>query len=200
LRRQLRDATDAGILQAAEEVLAERGYLGTRMQTIARRAGVAVGTIYNHYRSREGLLHALFQARRRELFRRLEESRRDTAGAPFMAQLEGFVGSILDLFESHRPFIRVAAETEHLRARFRSAHSSPDSRPYVQQIQESAERIVEAGIEEGALRPRGAALYPTILTRIILGVVAIDAGEGGEPLPGRAGLVIEMFMHGASSS
>lgn len=170
------------------------------MQAIARRAGVAVGTIYNHYRSREGLLQALFQARRRELFLCLEESRRATAGAPFMAQLTGFVVGVLDLFEAHRPFVRIAVETEHLRARFRSGHSSADSRPSVQQIQATAERIVKAGIEEGALRPEGAALYPAILTRIILGVLADGSREGGAPLPSRAGLVIEMFLHGASAS
>ena len=199
LRRQLHDATTAGILQAAEEVLAEQGYIKTRMQAIARRAGVAVGTIYNHYRSREGLLQALFQARRRELFLRLEESRRATSGAPFMTQLTNFVGSILDLYESHRPFVRIAVETEHLRPRFRSRRTSSDGRPSVQQIQASAERIVEVGIKEGALKPQGAALYPTILTRIILGVLANDTREGGAPLPGRAGFVIEMFMHGAST-
>jgi AcrR family transcriptional regulator len=194
----MHDATTAGILQAAEEVLAEQGYLKTRMQVIARRAGVAVGTIYNHYRSREGLLQTLFQTRRRELFLRLEESMRATAGAPFMTQLTDFVGSILDLYEAHRPFVRIAVETENLRARVRSRRTSPDSRPSVQQIQASAERIVKVGIEEGTLKPQGAALYPTILTRIILGILANETREGGAPLPSRAGFVIDMFMHGAS--
>jgi AcrR family transcriptional regulator len=200
LRRQLREATTAGILQAAEEVLAERGYLKTRMQAIAERAGVAVGTIYNHYRSREGLLMALFHARRRELFLCLQESGRATAGAPFMTQLESLVTAILSLYETHRPFVRIAVETEHLRARFRAGRTSADRRPSVQQIQAAADRIVRVGIEEGALKAEGAAIYPSILTRIILGVLAEGSREGSPPLPDHAGLVIDMFLHGASAS
>jgi AcrR family transcriptional regulator len=40
---------------AAQEVFAERG-LGAPLEAIASRAGVSIGTLYNHFGSREGLI------------------------------------------------------------------------------------------------------------------------------------------------
>jgi AcrR family transcriptional regulator len=50
------------VLQAAEEVLAEQG-LSARMDEIARRAGVGVGTLYRHFATKEALYHAIVMAR-----------------------------------------------------------------------------------------------------------------------------------------
>lgn len=49
------------ILLAAQECIAERGFSGTRMTGIARRAGVATGTLYNHFPSRAELFTELFR-------------------------------------------------------------------------------------------------------------------------------------------
>jgi AcrR family transcriptional regulator len=44
------------ILEAAIEVFAERGFAGTPTAEIAKRAGVAEGTIFKHYRTKKELL------------------------------------------------------------------------------------------------------------------------------------------------
>ncbi|MDW7709875.1 MAG: TetR/AcrR family transcriptional regulator [Deferrisomatales bacterium] len=44
------------ILHAAEELFAERGYDGTSTSAIAERAGVAHGTVFHHFRTKENLL------------------------------------------------------------------------------------------------------------------------------------------------
>jgi TetR/AcrR family transcriptional regulator, fatty acid metabolism regulator protein len=49
------------ILQAAEAVLAEKGYHETSMDEIAARVGVAKGTVYLHFPSKEDLVFALFE-------------------------------------------------------------------------------------------------------------------------------------------
>jgi TetR/AcrR family transcriptional regulator, fatty acid metabolism regulator protein len=48
------------ILAAADTVLAERGYHDTSMEEIAKRVGIAKGTIYLHFESKDDLLLALF--------------------------------------------------------------------------------------------------------------------------------------------
>src|SRR6266508_4489678 len=63
LRDRLREETTRGILGAAEEVFAAEG-LGARMERIAARAGVAVGTLYNHFQDRNALVAALVRSRR----------------------------------------------------------------------------------------------------------------------------------------
>lgn len=44
------------ILQSAIELFAEKGYANTSTQEIAKRAGVAEGTIFRHYGTKENLL------------------------------------------------------------------------------------------------------------------------------------------------
>jgi len=46
----------AKILQAAAEMFAEKGYAATSTSEIAKRAGVAEGTIFRHYKTKKELL------------------------------------------------------------------------------------------------------------------------------------------------
>ncbi len=48
------------ILQAAEEVLTEKGYYETSIDEIAARVGIAKGTVYLHFPSKEDLVVAIF--------------------------------------------------------------------------------------------------------------------------------------------
>lgn len=53
------EAKMQAILQAAQEVFAEHGYHGTSIKEVARKAGVATGTIYLYLRNKEALFTAL---------------------------------------------------------------------------------------------------------------------------------------------
>src|SRR5260370_29428206 len=48
------------ILEAAVKVFARKGYFAARVSEIARKAGVADGTIYLYFRSKEDILVKLF--------------------------------------------------------------------------------------------------------------------------------------------
>ncbi|MBP2338273.1 AcrR family transcriptional regulator [Saccharothrix coeruleofusca] len=50
------------LLDAATRVFGERG-LDAPLEEIARRAGVSIGTLYNHFPTREALIDAIFPAR-----------------------------------------------------------------------------------------------------------------------------------------
>src|SRR2546429_5170440 len=60
LREKQRQEREALILQAAEEVLVEKGYHETSMDEIAARVGIAKGTVYLHFPSKEDLVVAIF--------------------------------------------------------------------------------------------------------------------------------------------
>lgn len=49
----------ASVLGAARDVFCEKGYADARMSDIAERAGVAVGSIYLHFKTKEALVVAL---------------------------------------------------------------------------------------------------------------------------------------------
>jgi len=61
LRERQRQEREDLILQAAEEVLTAKGYHDTSMDEIAARVGIAKGTVYLHFSSKEDLVFALFE-------------------------------------------------------------------------------------------------------------------------------------------
>jgi TetR/AcrR family fatty acid metabolism transcriptional regulator len=50
----------AAILRAAIEVFARNGYFNSKVADIARAAGVADGTVYLYFKSKEEILHSIF--------------------------------------------------------------------------------------------------------------------------------------------
>ncbi len=59
LRERQRQEREELILRAAEEVLLEKGYHSTSIDEIAARVGIAKGTVYLHFASKEALVFAL---------------------------------------------------------------------------------------------------------------------------------------------
>ena len=56
------------ILRAAIDVFAERGFFHAQVADVARAAGVAAGTVYLYFRSKDDLLVQLFERTTREAF------------------------------------------------------------------------------------------------------------------------------------
>ena len=54
------------ILRAAIDVFAERGYFNAQVADVARAAGVAAGTVYLYFRSKDDLLVSIFEKTMRE--------------------------------------------------------------------------------------------------------------------------------------
>jgi AcrR family transcriptional regulator len=57
------DEIDAAILDAAIEVLFERGGIELTVADVAKRAGTTTGALYSHFQDREGLLTAAYRER-----------------------------------------------------------------------------------------------------------------------------------------
>jgi TetR/AcrR family fatty acid metabolism transcriptional regulator len=54
------------ILRAAIDIFAERGYFNAQVADVARAAGVAAGTVYLYFRSKDDLLVSIFERSMRE--------------------------------------------------------------------------------------------------------------------------------------
>src|SRR5918999_952505 len=54
------------ILRAATEVFAEHGYFQAQVADVARAAGVAAGTVYLYFRSKDDLLVSIFERTMRD--------------------------------------------------------------------------------------------------------------------------------------
>lgn len=69
----------AAILEAANAVFAEIGYGGATVRDISRRTGLATGTFYNYFSSKEEVFEALSQAVGQELRVKLAEARQQAS-------------------------------------------------------------------------------------------------------------------------
>ena len=54
-------AKQDAILAAALQLFAQKGFHGTAVPDVAQLAGVATGTIYRYFSSKEALVNAVFQ-------------------------------------------------------------------------------------------------------------------------------------------
>src|SRR5436853_6561303 len=91
-RRRRRSATSdkrTRIMDAAIKVFAERGFFTATVAEIARAAGVADGTIYLYFKSKDDLLLRLFDEKMTEL---LAEARSALEqGGPASVRLKRFI-------------------------------------------------------------------------------------------------------------
>src|SRR3954451_19395151 len=115
LRERLKEETQREILHAAEAVFGQSGLNGARMDDIAARAGVSVGTLYNHFQDRDALLSELVASRREDLLTRLDSVVTASEKEPFGAQFEQFVRAVLEHFDSHKAFLAILLESEQAR-------------------------------------------------------------------------------------
>src|SRR5262249_5498715 len=87
-----REKRRAAILAAALDEFAARGFAATRLDDVARRAGVAKGTIYLHFRDKESLFQELVRSMLSPLVGTIE------AAALRDLPIRAVVETIVDLF------------------------------------------------------------------------------------------------------
>ncbi len=194
LRARFKATVTEAILDAAEELAADEGVAGTNLQAVAKRAGVAVGTIYNHFADRSELFVALFQRRREELLGTLDTATKNAAGAGFDVQLEAFVSTVLAYFDTRRAFLRLAldgqAKPPPVRKKGKGAYA-------MEPLTVRAERIVRVGVKEKRIRTDAAELAPHFLTAAIRAVLIARVDEP-KPLAGETKRVIALFLQGTA--
>jgi TetR/AcrR family fatty acid metabolism transcriptional regulator len=87
------------ILEAAERIFARHGFFHARVSEIARDAGVADGTIYLYFKSKDDLLISLFESRMERVTRALADAigrAGPRARDRFLAFLDTYAGLIVD--------------------------------------------------------------------------------------------------------
>jgi TetR/AcrR family fatty acid metabolism transcriptional regulator len=182
----------ARILQAAVKVFAERGFHTATVAEIARAAGVADGTIYLYFKSKDDLLLRLFDEKMTEL---LEDARAALAAeksAP--AKLRRFIQLHLSQVERNPELASVLIVELRQSAQFLKAADRNKLAAYVDLIAE----VVKAGQEAGELVDL---VSPATAKRAIFG--ALDELALGFLLSGRkinlrktAAEVAEWFVRG----
>lgn len=97
------ELTREDVIDAAAELVAERGYAGLSMRALAQRCGVATMTLYRHVRTKEDLLGALAD----RVLGELELPAPDTL--TWQEQLATVFRSVHDLLLEHPDLVEIAA-------------------------------------------------------------------------------------------
>jgi len=104
-RKDLPENRRACILNAARCVFARQGYSETIVDDIAGQAGIAKGTLYLYFKSKEEIYLAAFT----DDARKLEELTRERMNAvnSWQDKLKAYVYVRLDYLETHQDFLRI---------------------------------------------------------------------------------------------
>ena len=140
--RRRKSARPEEILQAALDVFTDRGFAATKLEDVARRAGVTKGTIYLYYENKEALFKALV---------------RETI-VPVIAKGEAlahsFTGTARDLFEQLvREYFRLVGDTPLSgipRLMIAEAGNFPElARFYYEEVVTRGHRLMAGVLERG---------------------------------------------------
>ena len=130
----------SAILSVASRLFAEKGYANTPTSEIAREAGVAEGTLYHHFGSKDGIFLSIFN---------------ETVDG-YIAGVEGLIGrgkngreSLIDLIQHHFDYLQ--------------AHQSQ----FLTILRESPERIGRRKTASAAIRRKKLGRLTSLMTEIV---------------------------------
>jgi TetR/AcrR family fatty acid metabolism transcriptional regulator len=160
-RRRASDKRDR-ILQAAVRVFARNGFHATRVSEVAKAAGVADGTIYLYFKSKEELLVSLFEDRVEKLLAFMSEElpKQPTAAG----RLRAVIDMQLGLLEGERELAEVITVILRQSTRLMKEFAAPRFLAYLEAIAQ----IVAAGQETGEFRRD---VSPSIAARAVFGAL-----------------------------
>ena len=167
------DAQRARIVQATAELVAESGYAGASIARVAERAGVAQGTVYNHFSGKADLLAEIFRVvvgREVEAVR-TATARGGSATERVTAVVETFAGRALKNPRLAYALLAepVDAKVDELRLLFRQGFT------------DVVAEAVAAGVRDGELPPQNAEVVASALVgaigEVLVGPLADEASD-----------------------
>jgi AcrR family transcriptional regulator len=98
------ERTAAAILDAAEALFAERGYVGTTMRTVAKAVGLKDPSLYNHFGSKDALYAAVLERTYRPIADKLAHL---VKGKSSWADMRQTISSINEVLAENPTFVRL---------------------------------------------------------------------------------------------
>src|SRR3954469_19513450 len=180
------------ILRAATDVFASRGFFNAQVADVARAAGVAAGTVYLYFRSKDDLLVSIFDRTMREW---IEEGRASVAPiADPVERLRAIARVHLDRMGRDRSLAVVFQVELRQSTKFMERFSSTLLREYLGVIR----GIIVDGQKSGAFRKE---INPTLAAKLFFGGLDEMAtnwvlSRRKYSLVGEADAIVDLFVGG----
>lgn len=189
------------ILTAAQHVFATEGFHAARVDSIARLAGVAKGTIYLYFRSKEEILVALMEnrfGRLRTLIRAgLEANTGKEAANAFRESIRRIIAAHFQFYSEHKEFVAILYGQL---GRIAQGMEVPAKRS-AEDLSRMIAGVLARGVESGVLRPIDPHTLASALQGMIHAVAFVwSVGQNDASPAGLSDLVFSLFWSGAASS
>lgn len=153
----------AQILRAALEVFSRKGFHGATIKEIASVAGLAEGTIYLYFPSKQEVLKGVFTLIAEDAAAATPAFPESQVGDD-TTFLTALIRDRVRLLARYAPFIRLVVHEADLHEDLRAELFARLHTPFVSWF----ERYLKARIEQGAFRPVNTALAASICFRMIM--------------------------------
>jgi len=181
------------IMDAAVHVFAHKGFWSSKISEIAREAGVADGTIYLYFKSKDDLLISLFEDRMERVNDTLAAAMASSDNAA--DKLRRFVQTHLQLVAANRDQAEVLTVELRQSSKFIKEYANPRFAQFLKLLA----TVIEEGQAKGELSTR---VRPMLAARALFGAVDelalwwVLRGDPRENLERAAGELCEMFLGG----
>jgi TetR/AcrR family transcriptional regulator, fatty acid metabolism regulator protein len=188
------DKRDA-ILKAATQVFAQNGFFQSQVADVARAAGIAAGTVYLYFRSKDDLLVSLFERTMREA---IAEGRAALDGVDDPSERLTRIARLhLERLGRDRDLAVVFQIELRQSVKFMEQFSSTFLRDYLGLIRET----IAAGQASGAFRDE---ISPTVAAKVFFGALDEMAtnwvlSRRSYSLPAEADAVVDLFVSGVGA-
>jgi len=187
------------ILRAALEVFGRKGYHGATIHEIAGAAGLAEGTIYLYFPSKQEILKGVFALIAEESSALPELERMGERGD--VELLTALIRNRIRALARHASFIRLIAHAADLNEDLRREFYARLHTPFVTAFR----RYLEARISERRFRPMNTEITASICFRMIMSyvmvqrVLELDHGMGRHGEDAYVAEMVALILHGLSS-
>lgn len=138
------------ILQAANRVFAERGFDQATMDEVAKEAGVAKGTLYLYYPSKQDIYWAALRRGAQELAAQTSAALAAAVGAD--EKIRAFIATRLRYFEEHRDLFRIF-DSEFGRSICRHDAPAKDFEALFLEQVKALDHLLQQAIRRRSIRP-----------------------------------------------
>jgi AcrR family transcriptional regulator len=191
LRAEARELFREAILRAAEAEFAERGFEAARIQDVAKRARVGVGTVYNHFDQKTDIVSALLAERQPDMVAVLGPRPDDPAD--WTAAFRARIGRLHAYVAAHRPLFALVC---NLGLFGRDARSGGPLHVNKKPIIATIEQMMRDGVAAGALvgdPVRLARFFMGGTRNLMLGAIDDDVAD----LAAEGAFGVELFLRAA---
>ncbi|WP_406276560.1 TetR/AcrR family transcriptional regulator [Nocardia sp. NBC_00881] len=173
------------ILGAAVRVFACKGFAASRVEDVAAEAGIAKGSVYLYFDSRDALLAGVFES-----YRARSDAVLATVGeGPALERLARLVGGVVDMLAAHRDHARVLLDVW-------ASAPSLDMAAVYRQYREAISELLRQAWAEGELRPDVSEHHATLIVAAIEGCLLQWLADDRMPLTELATPIIELTVEG----